>query len=100
MSTSYNCYGFKPPDEKWLKMKEVWDACTEAGVEVPDKVWEFFNGEDPDDAGVEVHLGSQYSRNKNHECCQWFEEFGQHGFNIDISKLPPDVKTIRFKASY
>ena len=42
MSTSISFYGIKPPDEDYLKMKAVYDSCTEASIPVPDKVSEFF----------------------------------------------------------
>ena len=40
MSMSTNVIGFAPPDDKWLKMKEVYDSCIIAGVNVPREVVE------------------------------------------------------------
>jgi len=53
---STHVVGFRPPDEKWKKMKAVWDACEAAGAKIPDEVSDFFDGEEPDARGVEVDL--------------------------------------------
>lgn len=85
--------GIKPPDEKWKAMKKVWDACSEAGVEPPVEVLEFFGDEDPDDAGVVVGLG-------DHSCVKEYRAEMQQGFEIVIDALPKDVKIIRFYNSW
>lgn len=96
MSVSTCVQGFKPPDETWVKMKAVWDACEAAAVPVPDHVAAFFGYDTPDAAGVEV------SR-KDLEACgavrEWQAEM-EDGFEIDISKVPADVKIIRVYTSY
>ena len=93
MSMSSHVVGFKPPDDKWKKMKKAYDACIEAGINVPENVEEFFNYEEPDDAGVEVEL-------EEHACCKEYNADMRQGFEIDVSKLPKDVKIIRFYNSY
>lgn len=60
MGMSTHVVGFIPPDEKWQKMKAVWDACRAAGVEVPEDVCDFFEGGEPDPAGVEVMLKDRF----------------------------------------
>jgi len=91
--------GIKPPDEKWLRMKRVWDSCVEAGVSPPKPVTDFFGHSDPDDAGVVVELSS-YSADKQHPCCEdWMADMGS-GFEVELAKLPPDVKRLRFWVSY
>jgi hypothetical protein len=83
--------GFRPPDEKWRKMKAAWDSCTQAGVDPPTEVLEFFNHEEPDPNGVEVDLGdakSDYSADSS------------SGFEIDLSLIPKDVTIIRFCNSW
>lgn len=78
--------GFVPPDETWLKMKAVYDACTRAGVAVPKDVEEFFGYKVPDDAGVQIEL----------PLTEWSEfEIGS-GFELEVSKIPQHVKVIRF----
>lgn len=89
MGMSTHVIGFKPPDEKWKKMKAIWDSCETAGVSCPDEVDEYFNGEPPDSAGVEVEIKS----------CEWSDEC-REGFEIKLDELPKDVKTVRFYNSY
>lgn len=91
MGMSTYVVGFAPPDDKWKKMKKVYDACEKAGLEIPDEVDDFFNGEPPDDAGVEVDL-REFLREHLRD--------GQDGFEIDIADIPKQVKTIRFINSY
>lgn len=95
MSMSTHVVGFKPPDDKWKKMKAVWDSCAAAGMDPPKNVLEFFNWVPPDDRGVEVDL-------EKHPCVAKYNppNRGQDGFEIDVKKLPPDVTVIRFYNSY
>lgn len=81
--------GFKPPDEKWEKMKAVWDSCDKADMPQPAEVLEFFNYETPDDMGVEVDLDEE----------EWSDE-NRQGFQIHLDKIPKDVKIIRFYLNY
>ena len=95
MSMSTHVVGFKPADEKWLKMKAVWDSCVAAGIDPPNNVLDFFGHEPPDDQGVEVAL-------EKHTCVQRYssDKRGHDGFEIDVRKLPPDVTIIRLYNSY
>jgi hypothetical protein len=84
--------GFKPPDEKWRAMKDVYDACTKAKIEVPKEVSAFFNWSKPDDAGVQVDdktlldLGAVALIHKGHP---------EGGYEIIVSRLPKDVTVVR-----
>jgi hypothetical protein len=93
MSTSV--VGFRPPDEKWNKMKAVWDSCCQAGIEMPDEVQAFFNYEQPDPKGVEVSLTS----GKNPAAKEWGERDAQ-GYEVDLSRLPKGLTFIRFRNSW
>ena len=94
MGMSTHVIGFKPPDAKWKKMKEARDACEEAGIDIPDDIDDFFDGEPPDDNGVEIWLEKE-------ECCsEWDDGDMRAGFEIDVDKLPKDVKIIRVYNSY
>ena len=93
MGMSTSIFGFKPPDEKWKKMKEVRDACLEAGVMIPSEVDDFFEGESPDNAGVRVNL-------EEHECVSKYRGEVEEGFEVDVRKLPKDVVLIRFVNSW
>ena len=96
MSMSTHVVGIKPPplDEKWKKMKEVWDSCNAAGVEIPEEVGKFFDWETPDDKGVLISLDEKC------ECCkEWWNDYSS-GFEVDVSKIPKDIKIIRFYNSW
>lgn len=96
MSMSTHVVGIKPPDDKWKEMKAVYDACAVAGVAVPKAVCDFFDNDPPDDAGVVV---SEYDLKK----CGALKEYSGDmtaGFEVDLSKVPKDVKIIRFYNSY
>lgn len=92
MSMSTHIVGFKPADEKWNKMKAVWDTCEKAGTSIPDEVIEFFGGENPKDKpGMEVSISGAYHEHNAHMVT---------GYEVDIDLLPKDVKFIRFYNSY
>lgn len=93
MSSSMHVVGFKPADDRWQKMKAVWDACSAAKVAAPTAVTLFFNGEDPSDEGVEVSI-------EKHKCCKKYSEEMREGFDINLADLPADVKVLRFYTSY
>ncbi len=93
MGMSTHVIGFRPPDETWKKHKAVYDACIKAGVEVPKTTFEFFNYEAPDDGGVVVKL-------EQHQSVSTYNDESQSGYEVDISKLPKDIKTIRFYNSW
>ncbi len=96
MSSHTNVIGFKPPDEKWRKMKAAYDACTEAGLDPPKEVEKFFEGRIPDDNGVVLECGVLM---KCGAATKWVADM-EVGFEVDIKKLPPDVTKLRFYVSY
>ena len=81
--------GFKPPDERWEEMKQVYDSCKKAEIEVPEEVNDFFNGEEPDEAGVEVNIKTS----------EYTEEMVE-GFDVNIKDIPDDVQILRFYYVY
>lgn len=95
---SMHAEGIRPGDEKWRQMKAIYDACKTAGVVPPSDVLRFFNHEDPDEKGVVIELGTGYGT--KHECCTHWNENEREGFEIDVSKLPEDVKIVRFYCSW
>lgn len=98
MGMSYHVLAIKPADEKYMKMKAAWDACEAAGIPVPEEVERFFGGEKPDESGMTVSLGSQYG--KLHESVEKWTDDMREGFQVDITKLPPGVRFVRFYCSY
>lgn len=85
--------GIKPPDEKWKKLKEVWEVCEKGGVRIPEEVLQFFKHEPPDMLGVVVNL-------KEDMCVEHRHGNASEIWEVDITKLPKDVKIIRFENSY
>lgn len=80
--------GFIPPDAKWNQMREVYNACRSAKVPVPKEVDEFFYGVDPNDSlGREVEIK---------EAVREYTAEAVDGREVDLSKLPPEVKFVRF----
>lgn len=85
--------GFTPPDEKWEKMKAIWNSCEDAGVKIPDEVLDFFDGESPNGKpGQETSL----------EGCakEWSDGDSRQGYEIEVDKIPEKVKFIRVYNSY
>lgn len=94
MGASYHVEGFVPPDDKFNQMRAVWDACHTAGIDPPQDVEEFFDGEPPDLAGVSIYL-------KGLACCtEYNDETHSWGFEVDLSLVPKNVKVIRFTISH
>jgi hypothetical protein len=94
MSMSTHVVGFrKPDDNKFQKYAKIWKSCVEAGVGVPEEVFDYFNGEDPDENGMEVGI-------ENTDAVKIYKEDYYDGFEVDVTKLPKDVHIIRFYNSY
>ncbi len=99
MSMSTSVQIFRPVDEKWHEMKAAWDACHQARVALPTEVEEFFEGAPPNEIeGVLVGRAGSYG-----DLPPWAAHVGldmQDGFDVDVTKLPKDVKVVRFLNSY
>ncbi len=89
MSGTMHVCGFVPPDAIWKKMKVAYEACIAAGVSVPQQVEKFFGGVPPNDLGLEITI-PHYA----------YREGMNEGYQVEIAKLPPEVKCIRFWMSY
>ena len=100
MGTHYFVEGIKPPDDDWKRMKAIWDACEEADVDPPDEVERFFDGEKPDPKGVTMRLGDTWEDRTHHECFEYGSEDSRAWFDVEIDKLPKDVKIIRFEMGW
>ena len=90
---STHIIGIRPPDARWQQMKAIWDACQAAGVEVPESVGDYFEGENPDSAGVRVEIEDTPA------VTEWNDDSAS-GFEVDIRALPSDVTIIRFYNSW
>jgi len=92
MSMTTYVVGYKPADSKWNKFKKLWDQCVEAGVTPPQEVIDYFDDEYPGDKpGMEVDVSKAAE--------EYFTD-DVSGYEVNIDKLPKDVKIIRFIISY
>lgn len=98
MSMSMHCVAVKPADDNYRRMLAAYRACEEAGISPPEAVLDFFNGEDPDETGITQDLGSQY-RDIHESCTKWRDD-GREGFQVDVTKLPPGTRFVRFYCSW
>ena len=89
MGMSTHVKGFVPPDETWVKMKNVYDSCKEANIVIPVEVEIFFGGKKPDENGQEIDL-------VEHE----YSGVSEDGIEIHLSEVPKNVKVIRFYHSW
>jgi hypothetical protein len=87
--------GIKPADAKFKKMLAIYQQCEEMQISIPAEVDAFFDGERPDESGVVVDLDVT----KNGPVQEYHAEM-REGFEVDITKLPKDIKIIRFVNSY
>jgi hypothetical protein len=65
---------------------------------IPKEVEEFFAGKEPDEAGVVVNLKPSEKGPVQEYHPEEYDTI--EGFEVDLRKLPPDVKIIRFINSY
>ena len=93
MGMSTHVVGFRPADEEWKRMKAAYDSCVAAKVGIPDAVYNFFDGESPGDKpGMEVDI--------RQAVMEWSDGISRQGYEIDLSKLPANVKVLRLYNSY
>jgi hypothetical protein len=95
MGMSMYVAAIKPADAKWKKMKAVWDSCEAAGLDIPEEVVEFFDGETPEEKGVKIYLNVN-----THACISEYNADMREGYDVDLEKLPKDTKILRFYCAY
>ncbi|KKM72072.1 hypothetical protein LCGC14_1424130 [marine sediment metagenome] len=93
MSTNVYISAIKLPDDAWQKHQTVWDACNDAGVEIPQETSDYFNGEPPGLVGVVIGLGSiMYPKG---DCVREFSDEYTRGVEVDVTMLPSNTRFIR-----
>ncbi len=89
--------GFKPKDEKYDRMKLVYECCVHAQVTIPDEVTKYFGDYNLDDAGIRID-------DLPNDCYkEWFspdKNEAAQGIEVYLDKLPDDIKIIRFVNSW
>lgn len=85
--------GIRDPDDKWTSMKAIYDAYIDAGVEPPDVVLDFFNGEPPDSNGITITL-------EEIDGVVEYKDDMREGYEVDLASLPDNITRLRFVNSY
>jgi hypothetical protein len=96
MGMSMHVVGFVPPDEEWQKLVAAWHACDAAGIEKPRELLKRLGRDmDPDKApdpqGREASAASAVAN--------WKVGI-REGYEVDLRKLPPEIKVLRFYCSW
>lgn len=90
MGMSTHVTGYRKTDDKWNAYKRVWIACEVAGILPPEEVSGYFDGEDPRSlAGIEVNIDEAVTPYQDNAAAR-------NGFEVDLTKLPADVRYLRF----
>src|SRR5678815_619900 len=101
MSMSMHCVAVKPPDEDYQRRAAAYMACDKAGIPIPKELDDFFGGEGPDPIGTTQHLGHGDSASTHmHPSCAKYTADMESGFEVDITKLPPGTRFVRFYCSW
>lgn len=94
--------GIKPADEKYRRMKAVYDACYEADVPTPEAVRLFFGDRQPVPEGVSVALLEMDVGRSPAVTVDAIDGLlvsthlaDDTGLVIDLRKVPEDVKMLR-----
>lgn len=95
MGMSSHVVGFRQPDDKYLSMKAVYDACRAADVDLPNEVECYFDNNSPDGYGSEVELVRTSGAVRLYN-----DGSSRSGFDVELGKLPEGVTHIRFYNSW
>jgi len=87
MGMSTHVIGVKAPDEKFRMMEKVYQLCLELDIDMPAEVSDFFEGDEPNEMGVEVEIPFEESEDG---CI----------YTVNVKKIPKDVTHIQFKNSW
>ncbi len=91
MSMSTYVQGLKPKTEEYQIKLDIYNACEKINVEPPREIVDFFDGEICEE-GIVTELPKEAVREYSDEYRDFFE--------VDLTKLSPDVSRIRFVNSY
>ena len=90
---STHVIGIRASTPEHLRMVAAWRANEAAGLEQPAKLWAYFNHEPPDAAGsliVEIPK----------DAMKKYTDDSRSGFDVDLSKIPEGVTSLRFYNSW
>lgn len=92
MSMSTYVQGLKPKTEEYEKKLNIYKSCEELNVSVPKEILDFFDG-DVCEEGIITEIPKGAIKEYADDYCREF-------FEVDLTKLPKDIKKIRFVNSY
>ena len=84
-------FGWRPMDQTWKKMREVWYDCINRGVNLPREVIDFFQGKSPDEDFI---VNIDYAVKKHSEVD------GVWHYEINLTQLRGYLDFIRVSSSY
>jgi hypothetical protein len=90
MGMNVYALGFGTQTAQWKKSVRKYKELEYEGKDIPNELENFLGCDDPDETGPPMELGKCKS--------DWSDE-STWGIEIDVSKIPEGVKTIRFVVS-
>jgi len=107
MGMSTHVVGIIPKDdEEFKRMKSIYENCVYEGIIPPKEVHKYFNLEEREDAayydleGIADEKGVVVESNVMKQATEEYRDEMSEGYDIDIRKLPDNVKIIRFYNSW
>lgn len=91
MSKQMVVQGFRVYDEEWRRMTAVQEACVSAQVKIPLEVIAYFDGTKDGQPG---YTKLEFDVRNSIAVKEW-EGDEAFGVEVDLTKLPMDVKTLR-----
>jgi len=97
MSMSTNVQAFRDMNGEFARMLEAKKFCDERKLSYPKEVDEYFQG----DADLDEHsLREQFLEVNISSAVTEYRDDYSEGYEVEVAKLPKDVKTIRFRNSW
>lgn len=85
MSAYYFVRGIMDPTDDYKKKYAAFKACKEAGIEIPQQLWDYFNNDTPYEDGISMKIPFEKK-----------EEVGCSTYEVDLKKIPPQVTKVQF----
>jgi hypothetical protein len=95
--------GVRPQDKRWLRMKNAYESCMAAGVAVPQDVLDYFDFDSYEEEYITEEGPAEPLADGHKIHCDAITRHGeemQDGFIVDLRKLDPAIKILRFVNSY
>lgn len=89
MSACYFVRGLMEPTEDYKKKYAAFKACEEAGIEIPQPLWDYFGNDVPYAEGSSTPV--QYEKKT---------EPGSITFSVDVKSLNPQITKLLFIVGY